>query len=122
MQVYTKQENPNTQNFYQELYQEDLPNEAKELDDYVKKFKDKDTSKDKEIEKYKSAAREKLRKVQNLVPENKIQISALRLEEDGDHNDRRNNKMMKLMAAPALNQQKMKEEMLIENLKLEFQS
>jgi hypothetical protein len=38
----------------------------------VKKFKDKDTSKDKEIEKYKSAAREKLRKVQNLVPENKI--------------------------------------------------
>jgi hypothetical protein len=89
---------------FQELYQEDLPPEAKDLDEYVKKFKDKDTSKDKEIEKYKSNAREKLRRVQNLVPENKIQISALRLEEDGDHNDKRNNKMMKLMAAPALNQ------------------
>ncbi len=51
------------------------------------------------------------------MPENKIQISALRLEEDGDHNDRRNNKMIKLMAAPALNQQKMKEELLIDALK-----
>ncbi len=40
-----------------------MPPEAKDLDEYVKKFKDKDTSKDKEIEKYKSNAREKLRRV-----------------------------------------------------------
>lgn len=49
--IHTKPENPNGLNF-QELYQENLPPEARELDDYVKKFKDKDTSKDKEIQKY----------------------------------------------------------------------
>ncbi len=52
-----------------------------------------------------SNAREKLRRVQNLVPENKTQISALRLEDDADFGiDRRNNKMLKAMNAPALNQ------------------
>lgn len=46
--IHTKQENPNGLNF-QELYQENLPPEARELGDYVKNIKDKDNSKDKEI-------------------------------------------------------------------------
>jgi len=49
-----------------------LPPEAHDLEEYVKKFKDKDTSKDKEIEKYKKNADEKLRRARNLVPENKL--------------------------------------------------
>ena len=101
VQVHTKPENPNGLNF-QELYQENLPPEAKELDDYVKKFKDKDTSKDKEIQKYQNNAREKLRRVQNLVPENKTQISALRLEEGDEFGDRRGNKLFKAMNAPQI--------------------
>jgi hypothetical protein len=45
----------------------------------------------------------------------------LRLEEDADFGmDRRNTKMMKAMNAPALNQQKLKDELLIEQLKEEF--
>jgi len=36
------------------------------------------------------------------VPENKIQISALRLEEDADFGDKRNNKMMKGMNVPLM--------------------
>lgn len=118
--VNTKQENPNTLNF-QELYQENLPPAARELGEYVKNIKDKDHSKDKEIQKVQSNAREKLRRVQNLVPENKTQISALRLEDDADFGiDRRNNKMLKAMNAPALNQQKLKDELMIEQLKEEF--
>lgn len=68
--IHTKQENPNTLNF-QELYQENLPPAARELGEYVKNIKDKDNSKDKEIQKVQNNAREKLRRVQNLVPENK---------------------------------------------------
>lgn len=107
--VPVKSENPNGLNF-QELYQENLPPEAKELDDYVKKFKDKDTSKDKEILKYQNNAREKLRRVQNLVPENKIQISALRLEEGDEFGDRRGKNMFKAMNVPQISQQRIKEE------------
>jgi len=118
IQVHTKQENPNGLNF-QELYQEDIVPQARELQDHVKGLKDKDNTKDKEIQKVQQNAREKLRRVQNLVPENKLQISALRLEEDGDF-DRRGNKMMRGMNAPAINQQKLKDELLIEQLKAEF--
>eukprot|EP00347_Sterkiella_histriomuscorum_P003672 403363386 len=114
--IHTKAENPNGLNF-QELYQENLPPEARELDDYVKKFKDKDTSKDKEIQKYQNNAREKLRRVQNLVPENKIQISALRLEENEELGGDRRNKMLKAMNAPQISQQKIKDELLIEQIK-----
>ncbi|CDW72693.1 UNKNOWN [Stylonychia lemnae] len=118
-QVHVRPENPNGLNF-QELYQENLPPEARELDDYVKKFKDKDTSKDKEIQRYQNNAKEKLRRVQNLVPENKIQISALRLEEDADFGDRRGNKMMKAMNGPLVLNQKIKDEEMIERLKDEY--
>ena len=121
MCINTKQENPNKMNF-EETFQENLPAKARELEDYVNKFKDKDTSKDKEIEKYKRNADEKLRRVRNLVPENKIQISALRLEEgDGDTAlDRRNKLMMKAMNAPTISQQKIKEDLLLEQLKEQF--
>ena len=46
----------------------------------------KDNSKDKEIEKYKKGAEDKIRKIRNLVPDNgKVQISNLRMEEfEGD--------------------------------------
>ena len=118
--VSTRQENPNQLNF-EELFQENLPPEARDLDDYVKKFKDKDTSKDKEIEKYKRNAEEKLRRVRNLVPENKTQISALRLEEGEEGGmDRRNKNMLRVMNAPAISQQKLKEDMLLEQLKEQF--
>jgi hypothetical protein len=54
-----------------------------------------------------------------LVPENKIQISALRLEEEPDADEKRK-KMMKAMNAPTLNQQKLKEEDELEKIKQEF--
>jgi hypothetical protein len=69
-----------------------LPPEAKELEEFINKFKDKDTSKDKDIQKYKKNADEKLRRVKNLVPENKTQVSALRLEEEPGELDNRKKK------------------------------
>ena len=47
----------------------------------MESFKDKDSSKDKEIEKYKKNADDKYRKVKNLVPESKVKIKNLRMEE-----------------------------------------
>ena len=66
---------------FEQFYQSQLPPEAEELYTLVESFKDKDSSKDKEIEKYKKNAEDKLRKVRNLVPESKIQIKSLRREE-----------------------------------------
>ena len=50
--VHLKLENPNNINF-EKMFQGDLPPQAKQLEDFVNKFKDKDTSKDKDIQKYK---------------------------------------------------------------------
>ena len=56
----------------------------------VESFKDKDSSKDKEIEKYKKNADDKYRKVKNLVPESKVKIKNLRMEEfEGEAADRK---------------------------------
>jgi hypothetical protein len=75
-----------------------LPPEAEELSTLVESFKDKDSSKDKEIEKYKKNADDKFRKVKNLVPESKVSISNLRMEEfEGEANDRRNKTMMRAL-------------------------
>lgn len=96
--LHCKQEDANNIN-YEKLFQGDMPPKAKELEDFVNKFKDKDTSKDKDIEKYKKNAREKLNRVKNLVPENKSQIKALRLDDEpNDMNDRRNKQYSKVMA------------------------
>lgn len=69
-------------------YEAQLPPEAVELERLVESF-NKDNSKDKEIEKYKKGAEDKIRKIRNLVPDNgKVQISNLRMEEfegDGQH-------------------------------------
>ena len=97
--VHTKAENANNINF-ENRYKGDLPQKAKELKSFVDRFKDKDTSKDKEIVKYKKNAEDKLRRVKNLVPDNKIQISALRMDDDFlDPNDRRNKDMAKMVKA-----------------------
>ncbi len=70
------------------------------MEDFVNKFKDKDTSKDKDIQKYKKNAEDKLRRVRNLVPENKTQISALRLDDEPtDSIEKRNKQFMKKMNA-----------------------
>jgi hypothetical protein len=53
------------------------------------------------------------------VPDNKLQISALRLEDEPDADEKRK-RMMKSMNAPALSQQKMKEEELLDELKAQF--
>ena len=70
-----------------------MPPEAEELQSLVEQFKDKDSSKDKEIEKYKKNAEDKFRRVKNFVPENKVQISALRMEEFEDGAGGPRNKM-----------------------------
>lgn len=90
---------------FEQFYQSQLPPEAEELHTLVESFKDKDSSKDKEIEKYKKNAEDKFRRVKNLVPENKVQISSLRMEEfeDGGALDRRNKSLMRAMNAPAVN-------------------
>ncbi len=83
---------------FQQQYQQQLPPEAEELSTLVESFKDKDSSKDKEIEKYKKNADDKFRKVKNLVPESKVSISNLRMEEfEGEANDRRNKTMMRAL-------------------------
>lgn len=64
------------------MFQGDLPPKAKELEDLVNKFKDKDSSKDKDIQKYKKNAMEKLKRVENLVPDNQLQLKALRLDDE----------------------------------------
>ena len=46
--VQTRTDDPNKLNF-EKLFQGNLPPEAKELEDFINKFKDKDTSKDKDI-------------------------------------------------------------------------
>lgn len=66
---------------FEAQYQSQLPPEAEELSTLVESFKDKDSSKDKEIELFKKNAEDKFRRVKNLIPENKDQISALRMEE-----------------------------------------
>jgi hypothetical protein len=88
---------------FENFYQQQLPPEAEELFTLVESFKDKDSSKDKEIEKYKKNADEKFRKVKNLVPEsNKVNISSLRMEEfedNGNAADRRNKSIIRAMNA-----------------------
>ena len=70
---------------FKDQYEAHLPPEAVELERLVESF-NKDSSKDKEIEKYKKGAENKIRQIRNLVPDNgKIQISQLRMGEfEGD--------------------------------------
>lgn len=86
---------------FEQWYQSQLPPEAEELQSLVEQFKDKDSSKDKEIEKYKKNAEDKFRRVKNLVPENKVQISTLRMEEfedgAGGPLERRNKNLLRAM-------------------------
>ena len=86
-------------------YEGQLPPEAVELEKLVESF-NKDNSKDKEIEKYKKGAENKIRQIRNLVPDNgKVQISQLRMEEfegDGALQDRRNKSLLRAMNAPNL--------------------
>jgi len=107
--ITLKYDNANQVDF-EKLFQGNLPPEARELEDYVNKFKDKDTSKDKDILKFKKNADDKLKRVRNLVPDNKIQISALRLEDEPDA-DEKKRRLAKALNAPAMSQQKMKDEM-----------
>ena len=101
-------------------YEAQLPPEAVELERLVESF-NKDNSKDKEIEKYKKGAEEKIRKIRNLVPDNgKVQISNLRMEEfegEGQPQDRRNKSLARAMNAPQLNSESIKNENAIEKLK-----
>ena len=85
----------------------------------MNKFKDKDSSKDKDIQKYKKKADDKLRRVRNLVPENKNQISALRLEEEPDAEEKRR-RHLKAMNEPAYSQKQLKDEELWKQLKEQF--
>jgi hypothetical protein len=70
---------------FKNKYEAQLPPEADELSRLVESF-NKDNSKDKEIEKYKKGAENKIKQIRNLVPDNgKISISQLRMEEfEGD--------------------------------------
>jgi len=104
-------------------YEAQLPPEAVELERLVESF-NKDSSKDKEIEKYKKGAENKIRQIRNLVPDNgKISISQLRMEEfegDGALQDRRNKSLLRAMNAPNLGSQSIKDEHLIETLKKDY--
>ena len=107
---------------FEQFYQSQLPPEAEELQMLVESFKDKDSSKDKEIEKYKKNADDKLRRVRNIVPENKVNISSLRMEEfeEGGPQDRRNKSILRAMNAPNINQQKIKDDLALEDLKVKY--
>jgi hypothetical protein len=104
-------------------YEAQLPPEAVELERLVESF-NKDNSKDKEIEKYKKGAENKIRQIRNLVPDNgKISISQLRMEEfegDGALQDRRNKSLMRAMNAPNLGSQSIKDEHQIQMLKDQY--
>ena len=96
---------------FEHTYQPKPPPEADELEALVKTFNNKENDKTKEIEKYKKNADEKYRKMKNLVPESKINISSLRMEEfeDGQGAAERRNKSllralnMRKAAAPTSN-------------------
>lgn len=105
---------------FKKQYEEQLPPDADDLIALDSSLKDKEGSKDEEIKKYKKNADEKFRRIKNLVPDsNKINISSLRMEEFEDQRgqDRRNKSMMRLMNAPAISSHKVKEDLLIEQLK-----
>jgi len=97
-----------------------LPPDADDLVALNSSLKDKEGSKDEEISKYKKNADEKFRRIKNLVPDsNKINISSLRMEEFEDQRgqDRRNKSMMRMMNAPGVSSHKVKEDLIIEQLK-----
>lgn len=70
---------------FKEQYEEQLPPDADDLVALNSSLKDKEGSKDEEINKYKKNADDKFRRIKNLVPDsNKINISSLRMEEFED--------------------------------------
>lgn len=70
---------------FKDLYEEQLPPDADDLVALNSSLKDKEGSKDEEINKYKKNADDKFRRIKNLVPDsNKINISSLRMEEFED--------------------------------------
>lgn len=108
---------------FKEQYEEQLPPDADDLIALNSSLKDKEGSKDEEINKYKKNADDKFRRIKNLVPEsNKINISSLRMEEFEDQRgqDRRNKSMLRMMNAPAVSSQKVKEDLIIEQLKIQY--
>ena len=105
---------------FKDQYEEQLPPDADDLIALNSSLKDKEGSKDEEINKYKKNADDKFRRIKNLVPDsNKINISSLRMEEFEDQRgqDRRNKSMMRMMNAPAVSTHKVKEDLIIEQLK-----
>jgi hypothetical protein len=102
---------------FKQQYEEQLPPDADDLIALNSSLKDKEGSKDEEINKYKKNADDKFRRIKNLVPDsNKINISKLRMEEFEDQKgiDRRNKSMMRMMNAPNITANRMKEDLMIE--------